>query len=401
MSLFRFELRKLMLNKRTLLILGAMLIAYAAVGFGTSYFLVGSGDAYKTYSALAEPAAGPLDEQKAGEALASYDALKERFGDSEEMIYYGTIGDPALKFDYEYAKFAGYVDEYHNGSPSDSLSEPYGTSVLRENLAAMEQGGKANTFEYRRAENQLNKETALGEPKFANTVEWGNLFTNWGDTIMLFILFIPLAFLISPVFSREAATGMDNLILSSRNGRRKIVTAKLGAVAVTSLTVLGIYLLATFVFGFLSVGTLESWDAALRSVPNYVRAPFGFTCLQFTLVSALWVLLSGTVYALIVAFVSSRMKSQIAVLGVSLLVLFLNIGVAALGTGISAALQWFTDFGVANFAVVGEVFTSYKVFNVFGAPVPYYAVLLVFMAAVIALASFGMYFGQRRRSVTA
>ncbi|MDR2770505.1 MAG: ABC transporter permease subunit [Clostridiales Family XIII bacterium] len=399
MSLFGFELRKLLFNKRTLLIAAAMAVVYAAIGFGTSYFLVGSGEAYKTYSALAAPVTGPLDARKADEALQSYEALKDRFGDNPEMIYYGTSSDPVLKFDVDYANYTGYVNEYHNGAASDSLSAPYGVNVLRGKLTELARDGKTNTFEYRSVKNQLDKETALGEPRFANTVEWGNLFTNWGDTLMLFVLFIPLAFIISSVFSREASTGMDNLILSSRNGRRKIVTAKIGAVAVTAAILLGIYLLATFGFGFLAVGTLEGWDAALRSVPAYVRAPFGFTNLQFTLVSALWVLLSGTVYALVVAFISSRLKSQMAALGVSLLVLFLNIGIAALGTGIQSALQWLSDFGVASFALVGEVFAGYKVYNVFGFPVPYYGALLVFMGAVIALASLGMYIGQRRRTV--
>jgi ABC-type transport system involved in multi-copper enzyme maturation permease subunit len=282
---------------------------------------------------------------------------------------------------------------------SDSLSQPYGVNILQAKLGELANSGKTNTFEYRSVKNQLDTEISLGEPQFANTVEWGNLFTNWGDTLMLFVLFIPLAFIISSVFSRETATGMDNLILSSRNGRRKIVTAKLGAVAVTAAVILGIYLLATFVFGFLSVGTLEGWNAAMRSVPNYIRAPFGFSNLQFALVSALWVLLSGTVYALIVAFISSRMKNQMAVLGVSLIVLFLNIGIAALGTGISSALQWLSDIGVASFSLVGEVFASYKVYNIFGFPVPYYAMLLVFMGAVIVLASLGMYIGQKRRTV--
>jgi hypothetical protein len=40
------------------------------------------------------------------------------------------------------------------------------------------------------------------------------------------------------------------------------------------------------------------------------------------------------------------MKSQIAVLGVSLIVLFLNIGIAALGTGIQAAAIVLTSIGM-------------------------------------------------------
>jgi ABC-type transport system involved in multi-copper enzyme maturation permease subunit len=399
MSLFRFELRKLLINKKTLIIWAALLAVYAAVGFGTSYFLVGSGEAYNTYSALAEPATGTLNQATADEALRNYDDLKERYGDNPEMIYYGTSNDPAMKFHVDYAGFVGNVDAYYNGAPSDSLTQPYGINVLQKNLTQMEQDGQSKTFEYRSAKNQLNKETALGEPQFANTVQWANLFTNWGDTLMLFLLFVPLIFILSPVFSVEASTGMDNLILSSRNGRRKIVTAKLGAAVVTTLAIIGTYILATFIAGFIAVGSFAGIDAAIRSIPDYVRAPFGFSNGQFAVVSALWVLLSGTTFALIVSFISSRLKSQIAVCGVSLLVLFLNIGIAALGTTIQSMIQPIVDFGVASFALVGEVFTGYKVYNVFGFPVPYHIVLLVFMGVVIALAALGMYIGQRRRTV--
>jgi hypothetical protein len=394
MSLFHFELRKLMLNKRTLIIIAALAVFYSAIGFGTSYFLVGSGEAYKTYSDLAAPATGPLDKEAAQKSLQSYEAMKQRFGDNPEMIYYGTSSDPVLKFDVDYANFASYVNEYYNGAASDSLSEPYGINALQRNLAQL----KAGSFEYKKVKSQLDKETKLGPPTFANTVEWGNLFTNWGDTLMLFVLFVPLAFLISSVFSREASSGMDSIILSTRNGRGKIAGAKICAVAVTALAVIGIYLITTFIFGFLSVGTLEGFDAAIRSVPAYVRAPFGFSNWQFAIVSALWILMSGTVYSLIVAFISSRFNSQMAALGVSLIVLLLNIGIAALGTGISSALQWLSDIGVASFSLVGEVFSSYKVYNIFGFPVPYYAALIAFLAIVAALSSLGMHIGQKSRN---
>jgi ABC-type transport system involved in multi-copper enzyme maturation permease subunit len=399
MSLFRFELRKLLLNKGTLIILAVMFVVYAAIGFGTSYFLVGDKAAYDTYATLAEPLTGPVNQDKAREALQSYEVAKERFGGNEEAIYYGTSTDPVLKFDVDYAHFVEHVDEYYNGAAYDSLFEPYGTNVLSARLTELEQDGQANSFEYRSTEDHLNRELALGEPQFANTVQWANLFTNWGDFIMLFVLFVPLAFIISPVFSREAATGMDNLILSSRNGRRKIVTAKIAAVVVTTLVVLLAYLVATFVFGFLSVGTLEGATAALRSVSDYVRAPFALLNWQYALVTVGWILLAGITFSLIVSFISSRVKSHVAAFGISLIVLFLNIGIAALGTNIESMVQPIVDFGVANFALVGEVFTQYKVYNIFGMVVPYYAVLIVFMAVVVTLASFGMYWGQKRRTV--
>jgi hypothetical protein len=400
MSLFHFELRKLFLNRKTLVILAFMFGIYGAIGFGTTYFLVGSGQNYQIYADLAEPLSGPLNEQKAAEAYATYETLKERYGNNEEAIYYGTSSDPAAKFDVDYARFADHVDEYYNGSPMDSLGDPYGINVLQKNLGSLEQAGRAATFEYRKTAQHLRVEKSLGEPQFANTVLWANLFTNWGDFIMLFLLFVPLAFIIAPVFSIEASTGMDNLILSSRHGRHKIVGAKIAAVAVAALVIVSVYLAATFIFGFLSVGTLDGANAALRSIPAYVRAPFGFSNWQFALAAALWLLASGVVYALIAAFISSRTGNILVAFGISLIVLFLNVGLSALGTTLSQLLSPVTDFGIASIALAGEVFAGYKVYNFFGIVVPYYFMIILFMAIISALAGFGMYWGQKYRKVS-
>ncbi|MDR1286081.1 MAG: hypothetical protein LBK08_00575 [Treponema sp.] len=371
---------------------------YGAIGFGTTYFLVGSKSNYETYAELASPLTGPLNPRKAEEARVVYEELKERYGGSEEAIYYGTSSDPAAKFNVDYAHFADHVDEYYNGSPMDSLGEPYGTAVLERKLSSLEQAGKADSFEYRKTRSQLRVERRLGEPQFANTVLWDNLFKNWGDFIMLFLLFVPLAFIVAPVFSVEASTGMDSLILSSRHGRRKVVTAKIAAVVVSAVCVIAAYLTATFVFGFLSLGTFEGGEAALRSIPGYVRAPFGFTNWQFTLVSMVWLLASGVVYALIVAFISSRTGNLLAAFGVSLIVLFLNVGLSALGTTISRMIQPIIDFGIASIALTGEVFTGYKAYNIFGAAVPYWCMIIMFMAVIGVLAGFGMYWGQKHKT---
>jgi ABC-type Na+ efflux pump permease subunit len=62
---------------------------------------------------------------------------------------------------------------------------------------------------------------------------------------------------------------MDNLILSSRHGRQKIVTAKIAAIVVTAACLIIAYLMATFTFGFLSVGTFEGGEAAIRYPAMY------------------------------------------------------------------------------------------------------------------------------------
>ena len=49
MSLFRFELRKLLFNKKTLLLLVCLFVLYSAVGLTSTMFLIGGNDSYRAY----------------------------------------------------------------------------------------------------------------------------------------------------------------------------------------------------------------------------------------------------------------------------------------------------------------------------------------------------------------
>ena len=217
--------------------------------------------------------------------------------------------------------------------------------------------------------------------------------------MMQFLLLIPLAFLIAPVFAIERSSGMDYLILSSRHGRRKIVTAKLLSVLVTSTVIVMVYLIATFVFGFLPHASFHGWDAALQSIPEYARSMFGFKVWQFAVVSALWLIFTGVVFSLIISFISSRVKNQMSAAGISLAILFINVGLAAMGNSVIQRIQPIIDFGLANVTLIKEVFGEYKVFNVFGMIVSY-PMMAVFVLGIFAVLSvFGIYQGQKHRTM--
>jgi hypothetical protein len=88
----------------------------------------------------------------------------------------------------------------------------------------------------------------------------------------------------------------------------------------------------------------------------------------------------------------------LAAFGISLIVLFLNVGLSALGTTISRMIQPVIDFGIASITLTGEVFTGYKVYNLFGTVAPYWFMIIMFMTLVTILTGFGMYWGQKRRT---
>lgn len=399
MSLFVFELRKLLLNKKTVILLLVLFALYSVIGFSTSLFLIGSNDAYKDYETLSADYEGAINTEKAEKSKAAYDEITARYGTDSRMIARSIKDSPETILAVKYKEFCERADEYQNGTPPESNEEPYGINALQSKISELEKQGRQNTFEYKKLCYSLQRLTALGEPEFRNILLWENLFTNWGEHMMQFLLLIPLAFLIAPVFAIERSSGMDHLILSSRHGRRKIVTAKLLSVLITSTVVVMVYLIATFVFGFLPHASFHGWDAALQSIPEYARSMFGFKVWQFAVVSAVWLIFTGAVYSLIVSFISSRMKNQMSTVGISLAILFINVGLAAMGDSIIQRIQPIIDFGLANVTLIKEVFGGYKVFNVFGMIVSYPMMAVFVLGIFVILAVFGIYLGQKHRTV--
>ena len=399
MSLFQFELRKLLLNKKPLFLLLCLFVLYSVVGLTSTTFLIGGNDSYRAYEELAANWEGPFDSEKAAEAEKIYQEVSARYGTDARMIARSVKDQPEIILAVNYHAYTERVEEYWNGTPPESVEEPYGIALLQEKITELESQGKQDTVACRELSASLQRLEELGEAEFANTLLWENLFNNWGEHMMQFLLFVPLAFVIAPVFAVERSSGMDSLILSSRNGRRKIVTAKLLSVLVASIVVVVLYLAATFIFGFLPHGSFQGWDAAIQSIPTYARSMFRWKVWQFAAVGAVWLIFTGAVYSLIICFISSRMKSQMSTVGVSLAVLFVNVGLAAMGDTVTQRLGVLVDFGLANVTLAKEVFSGYKVFHVFGMNVSYPVMAIPVLAAIAAVAAFGIYRGQKSRSI--
>ena len=399
MSLFQFELRKLLLNRKALLLLLCLFVLYSVVGLTSTMFLIGGNDSYRAYEELAAAWEGPFDSGKAAEVEKIYQEVSARYGTDARMIARSVKDQPEIILAVNYHAYAERVEEYWNGTPPESAEEPYGIALLQGKLAELESQGKQDSSDYRELSAALERLEELGEPEFANALLWENLFNNWGEHMMQFLLFVPLTFVIAPVFAVERSSGMDNLILSARNGRRKIVTAKLLSVLAASTVVTALYLAATFLFGFLPHGSFRGWDADIQSIPTYARSMFPWKVWQLAAVGAAWLVFTGAVYSLMICFISSRMKSQMGTAGVSLAILFVNVGLAAMGDTVTQRLGVLVDFGLANVTLMKEVFGGYKGFNVFGMCVSYPIMAIFVLTAIAAVAAFGAYLGQKSRAV--
>lgn len=93
MSLFYFEFRKLLLNKKTISLLVVLFILYSLMGFVTSLFLIGSGKSYRAYEELAADYEGAIDEGKAAWAKKVYEEVSARYGTDSRMIARNNAGN--------------------------------------------------------------------------------------------------------------------------------------------------------------------------------------------------------------------------------------------------------------------------------------------------------------------
>ena len=160
-----------------------------------------------------------------------------------------------------------------------------------------------------------------------------------------------------------------------------------------------LYLAATFIFGFLPHGSFHGWNAAIQSISTYAQSMFQWNVWQLAAVGAVWLIFTGAFYSLIICFISSRMKSQIGTAGVSLAILFVNVALAAMGDTVTQRLGMLVDFGLSNVTLMKEVFGSNKIFPVFGMNVSYPIMVILVLTVVAASAIFGIYLGQKSRTV--
>ncbi|ABR50003.1 hypothetical protein Amet_3907 [Alkaliphilus metalliredigens QYMF] len=85
--------------------------------------------------------------------------------------------------------------------------------------------------------------------------------------------------------------------------------------------------------------------------------------------------------------------------GIGLAVLFINIGIASMGTAVIERIQPIIDFGLANVTLIKEIFGGYKAYSVFGMSVSYPVMSVIVLSVIAALAVMGIYWGQKYRTI--
>lgn len=167
------------------------------------------------------------------------------------------------------------------------------------------------------------------------------ILRNYNELILsvTILILISVAIMISPIFTSDNKNKVNYLQYSSKIGRklfkRKVMSGLISTGIIVTIQ-LGIFFMI-----YKSNNTFMFWDCSINSVFSDVLSWFDLTFGQYIILSVVIVYIFALVYSTIAMFVSSKVNSYIALIGVQIPILFLIkpilsdlMNVMALGTSV-------------------------------------------------------------------
>ncbi|MDK0976375.1 hypothetical protein P5F65_06495 [Clostridium perfringens] len=183
----------------------------------------------------------------------------------------------------------------------------------------------SETNRYKRLEELEKGEQPKSVLSYVTFLNYDSLITNFSILVV-----VTLAFIISPIFLRDEKNKVNLLQYSSKTGRKmgskKVISAMITAFGISTLELIGLFLM------YIPNDTLRFWNCSINSKFNYMVSWFDLTFGQYIMLTILVIYIITFVVTSVSLFVSSKVKSYVALIGVQVpilgaLIMFLdNIG---------------------------------------------------------------------------
>lgn len=269
---------------------------------------------FKEKSALREKEADEyLKQDKDAQELGikSYREFRERLG-SEKY-------DEKVEELHSKIYFKDKVDLFWEMGDRESIILSYENPLNRKDLYYSE------TNRYKRLEELEKGEQPKSILSYVTFSNYNSLITNFSILVV-----VTLAFIISPIFLRDEKNKVNLLQYSSKTGRKmgskKVISAMITAFGISTLELIGLFLM------YIPNDTLQFWNCSINSKFNYMVSWFDLTFGQYIMLTILVIYIITFVVTSVSLFVSSKVKSYVALIGVQVpilgaLIMFLdNIG---------------------------------------------------------------------------
>ncbi|OEH94242.1 hypothetical protein [Bacillus solimangrovi] len=312
---------------------------------------------------LAQDWEGKLNEEKFNEASQTSDAL----------------------FDYS----SSTSDLTHKETAELFITESYIRNYNTKYKTIPERINELDVVLNKSNKNEVAYKNALQEKNMLNDLKLDTFQYNTGpkttidfvDSYSYFFTGIILLIGLSPLFVKEATTGMDQLIYSSTHGRKKGVIAKLLA----SFIFLSFVILTWVTFDLLLVSYMygnSGWSSPVQLLQySLVYSPYSLTALQYFLIQIGTHFLAGIAFISLILLVSSLSKNLLVpfvTCGAIFIAPIINIG--------SPFWEYVRKYSFSNF-MKGPGLHEFNAVNVFGFsvldPIFNVSLLILFSVALI------------------
>ncbi|MEG0578028.1 MAG: hypothetical protein RR500_09240 [Bacilli bacterium] len=206
---------------------------------------------------------------------------------------------------------------------------------------------------------------------------WLNLSLSFSIIISMLVSVI-IVICISPVFSEEYSQKTDAIILTTKYGKGKIITAKLLSAFIFTTSVFALFALLNFALHALIYG-LDGYNASIQLYGWNYQSPYNMTFLQLYLYTLGFSFVGLLFMTAITLFISSKAKSPFITVIIALSILYIpKIDLSRVSYSVNNLLELF-PINIMNAAEHVELGVFY---NVFGTLI-LQPVMMIFTATVL------------------
>ena len=264
-------------------------------------------------------------------------------------------------------------------------------------------GLSENSYDHKLAEKELRMLNELGESHgFYLISAWQGMFDFIEPVAGMIFLSTLILLVLTPVFADEYTKRTAGLILATKHGKRKIVTAKILA-AITYIFIIFIALHVINLFLQLQkYGGLQGWDAPIQGLHiynwYYGQSPYALDIWQFYMVTLSVQFFASVAVGIVVLTLSVMTKNAMVTLFISAAFLGIPFMIQQLGVD-RGVFAYVANLNYGELMKISSLFDQFKAYNVFGFPMLYPHLLLVIISVITAVLIFLTYHRFRNEQV--
>jgi hypothetical protein len=361
MNLIKWELMKIF-KQKSLYIIGLFLFSwFAFVLFSNTYETETTQKVYKEWE-------GKITAEKMAAAEKVNADLNEYF--SKEQV------SPDARKNAESAVVENIAQSQHIESTRNEMVVELDKRIVQ----AKEKGDRSLINELQLQINMYNEVEINKISYYRGPLEAVDFVNVFGLILSGLFLLIGL----SGIYSNEHSSGVENYILSTKNGRKATMTAKLAAAAIFAVVVVVVWEVFNLITRTVVYGT-KGWDMPIQYSFKYFFSPYSLTFMEYHMIQLGIHLVAAIAFAGVIVVVSTLSKTTV----VSFFVSGFIFGVPVLAQSImNSNEEWVRialRYTLTNIMKVEGLFMNFISVNVFGYPIiaPYIGIALAAVVLVL------------------